>query len=120
MYEYREFQYQYSHLEYKMPGRHLMSDNQYAKFIADYANKIIKLSEMPPIFIPRNTSPKQYLFEVNVSYNFQLLSSDSTLSYVLFMTFGWIILIVSTLVKFEFIVFRSSKFTTSSIIWSSG
>ena len=89
MYEYREFQYQYSHLEYKMPGRHLMSDNQYAKFIADYANKIIKLSEMPPIFIPRNTSPKQYLFEVNVSYNFELLSSDSTLSYVLFMTFVW-------------------------------
>ena len=79
MYEYREVQYQFSHLEYKMPGRHLMSDKQYARFIADYANKIIKLSEMPPIYIPRNTTPKQYLFEVSI-----------------FMTFGLIGLIVST------------------------
>ena len=53
IYEYRQTQHQFSQLDFKMPGRHLMSDKQFEEYVTEYANKIIDLAEMPPIYIPR-------------------------------------------------------------------
>ena len=59
IFEYRQVQHQYSQVDYKMPGRHLMSDKQFRKYIFEYADKIIELAEMPPILITRPTGDSE-------------------------------------------------------------
>jgi len=49
--------------EYRIPGKHLMSEDQFEEYIRQYMRKILDLTEMPPIYIPKRRSNLKFAFQ---------------------------------------------------------
>lgn len=49
--------------EYRIPGKHLMSEDQFEDYIRQYMRKMLDLTEMPPVYIPKRQSNLKYAFQ---------------------------------------------------------